>query len=186
MKNIGRGMRIGHSMRPCSSIYFLGVAIYLIFCGHACSPADPSKLDCGLFLDIYTPKKADSIHVAIYRNDTLLYLLKDSIPCKECDRRVNLEKSCKDLYRETGQNYGRYYIDEKAFCGEQETLFKTISVTIDNGGPGSYINAHYIPEDSRDYSTFATQKNGCNIDSTYKIIVVDNASEFIVEDDASE
>ena len=75
MKNIGRGMRIGHSMRPCSSIYFLGVAIYLIFCGHACSPADPSKLDCGLFLDIYIHQK---------KQIRFMWQFTETIPCFIC------------------------------------------------------------------------------------------------------
>ena len=175
MMGFGHGKRTGRSMKHRKFIFVCFAAfVYLVFCGHACSPADPSKIECGLSLDIYTPQEADSIHVAIYRNDTLLYLLKDTIPCKACDRQVNLEKTCRDLIRETGQDYGRFYIEEKAFCRKLETLFMVIPVTIEHGH-GAYINAHDIPEYNELYSTFATQKNDCNIDSSYKLIVVDNA-----------
>lgn len=162
-------------------------------CGFFCTSETDLYQACGITVNVYTPKKADSIHVAIYNGDNFHQLFKDEITCPKCDasntsKRASFYKDPDDLSNISGWKYGKYFMAETVFCGNKKTIFPEVSFLIEKGRTSAWIEANYsehIQSNSTNYdftsskndSTFRTiQKfkpleNGCGIDTTYALEV---------------
>ena len=117
MANIGLGKEIGLLMKLIKSI----APIMGTLCLLACDPApEAAHLRCGLHLSFDMPKGVDSIHVVIYKNDSIQYVFKDTIPCSKCsDNQVWVVKDDSDLKNVWG--FGEYLIQEIAYCKEKKS-----------------------------------------------------------------
>lgn len=167
--SIGHGKKIGPFMKHRNlilSCFFL-FALW-VFCGNACSPADP-KLDCGLYLSYDLPKGADSIQVIVYKDDSILYVAKDTIHCSKClESNVWIQKDNKNLKKDFDWEYGEYYVEEIAYCNGKKTIFPKTHLTLKKGYIG-LVNVLYIDHQNDLFTPYVPVENNCGIDSTYQI-----------------
>lgn len=173
MANIGLGKEIGLLMKLIKSI----APIMGTLCLLACDPApEAAHLRCGLHLSFDMPKGVDSIHVVIYKNDSIQYVFKDTIPCSKCsDNQVWVVKDDSDLKNVWG--FGEYLIQEIAYCKEKKAVFSPILLDLKENFVAS-INVLYIDDHNDMYSPFIPILDNCGIDSTYQIHITNNDNCF--------
>ena len=173
MAIIGLGKEIGLLMKLIKSI----APIMGILCLLACDPApEAAHVRCGLHLSFDMPKGVDSIHVVIYKNDSIQYVFKDTIPCSKCsDNQVWVVKDDSDLKNVWG--FGEYLIQEIAYCKEKKAVFSPISLDLKENFVAS-INVLYIDDHDDMYSPFIPILDNCGIDSTYQIHITNNDNCF--------
>lgn len=173
MAIIGLGKEIGLLMKLIKSI----APIMGTLCLLACDPApETAHVRCGLHLSFDMPKGVDSIHVVIYKNDSIQYVFKDTIPCSKCsDNQVWVVKDDSDLKNVWG--FGEYLIQEIAYCKEKKAVFSPILLDLKENFVAS-INVLYIDDHNDMYSPFIPILDNCGIDSTYQIHITNNDNCF--------
>lgn len=162
-------------MKHRKFVYVCFVAfIYLIFCGHACSPADQLE-GCGLYLEVDMPKDVDSMEVLIYGKDSLLYVFRDTISCSKCyERKVWITKSYDELEKLYGLKNGEYEMKEIVYCNGRKTVFPSVPFTLKNG-ESNFIQVRYASDESESwFSSFIPENNACNVEPSYKLHTVLN------------
>ena len=119
------------------------------------------------------PKDVDSIHVVIYKKDSIRHVLGDYVACRGCAESsiwVNLDN--RYLKKEWG--YGELFMEETAYCNGKKTVFPAVSFTLKQNAV-AYIQVYndllshdnYSSNDI--YSPFIPIQNECGVDSLYKI-----------------
>lgn len=140
-------------------------------CGFMCTPPLDLTPDCGLKLDVKLPKNADSIHVYLFQNDSIVLFLKDSIPCSKCERQVELNLSNKKGNNNLNWNYENVQMEEIVFCNGEKTIFPRVPIVLKNN---TFVGLSIETRDEPNMESFVPLTNNCNIDSTYKISTVND------------
>ena len=171
--------KTGCSMKHRKSIIVCFAAFaYLIFCGHACSPADDLVGECGLYLNVDLPKGADSVHVKICNQDSVCHVFNDLKSCSKCYEKdhkwIGLFEGNADLKMKFGWGKGEYFMEETAFCKGEKVVFPSVAFSLKNGMANN-ISVKYVQSEIG-YQPFLQEKNPCNIDSLYKIRTISNSN----------
>ena len=149
---------------------------YLMFCGHACSPADDLVGECGLYFNVDLPKGADSIHVKICNQDSVCHVFNDLVSCTKCSEKdykwISLSEGNADLKKKFGWGEGEYFMEEIAFCKGNIAVSPSVPISLKKGITNN-ITVKYVQSEVG-YSPFFQEDNPCNIDSLYKIRTIYN------------
>lgn len=170
------------------------ILCFWTLCGFFCTSEYDLYQSCGLALSVDLPQNADSVHVSIYNNKSFYYSFRDKIICPTCEPSnrptpaAQFNKDPDELEKLSKWKYGTFFMAETVFCGNKKTIFPTVTFTVEKGRNSAHINVRYndhIQSTSNDYDysqfkndstfnviqRFSPIENGCNIDSTYAIIV---------------
>ncbi len=174
MMNIGFGKRIGLSMKRINYLYNNLIVLFFIICCCACDP-DIQEAPCGLYVDIELPRNVDSVHVKICNNDSICTTFRDTIPCLKCsEKKVDFFKSNNELNNNSEWGFGEFFVEEIAYCKGEKTLF-SMSFSVQAGKLNDISIRHvYDGDDEYGFSSFVPVDNGCGIDTTYKVRIINN------------
>ena len=178
-------------MKQKAFITSILILCYWACCGFFCTSEWDSYQPCGLTIDMTPPKNADSVHVSIYNDDAVYFVLRDELIRPKSNpsdtfRWIRLDKDPADFKDISNWKYGKYFMAETVFCGNKKTIFPIVSFNVWNGRFSTWIGAGYrdsFQSQSPNYdfssikkdSTFSQRQrfipleDGCGIDSTYSI-----------------
>ena len=127
-------------------------------------------MPCGLILNYELPKGADSIHVVVYKNDSVRHVFRDSLFCSSCGNEVVVQKGTEDFRKKYDWEYGEYQVEEIVYCNGKQTVFSAIPLTLKKGFI-SIIDVAYSDYLGSKDKRYLPSQNECGIDSTYVIFI---------------